>query len=67
MGGMPRATARILTEITDLRSELHDFRAEARSDSRHLGERIDGVNTRLDTVIDAVAQLRTDFANHTHD
>jgi uncharacterized coiled-coil DUF342 family protein len=55
-----RATDKIL-------SELRVFRAEARADIRHLGERIDGVNTRLDTVIDAVAQLRTDFANHTHD
>jgi uncharacterized coiled-coil DUF342 family protein len=55
-----RATDQIL-------SELRDFRAEARADIRHLGERIDGVNTRLDTVIDAVARLRTDFANHTHD
>jgi hypothetical protein len=38
-----------------------------RTGIHRLDERIDGTNTRLDTVIDALAQLRTDFANHTHD
>lgn len=32
-----------------------------------LGARIDGLHTRLDTVIDAVAELRRDFATHTHE
>ena len=32
-----------------------------------VNERIDRVNTRLDTVIDAVAELRADFATHRHD
>jgi uncharacterized coiled-coil DUF342 family protein len=57
---MSRATDQLL-------AELRDFRAEARADLRSLTERLDGVNTRLDTVIDSVAQLRTDLAGHNHD
>jgi uncharacterized coiled-coil DUF342 family protein len=57
---MSRATDQLL-------AELRDFRAEARADLRSLTERLDGVNTRLDTVNDSVAQLRTDFAGHSHD
>jgi hypothetical protein len=62
-----RASRLILTRLDSIERELGDFRADTKADVRHLSERVDGVNTRLDTVIDAVAQLRTDFANHTHD
>lgn len=54
-------------EMRDFRTEMRDFRSETRADIRHLSERIDGVNGRLDTVIDAVAALRSDFDRHTHD
>ena len=66
---MARPTTRILAEIaelrTELRTELREFRTEMRTEIHRLDERVDGTNTRLDTVVDALAQLRT--ANHTHD
>jgi hypothetical protein len=62
-----RTNKLILTRLGSIERGLTEFRAETKADTRHLSERVDGVNTRLDTVIDAVAQLRTDFANHTHD
>jgi hypothetical protein len=48
-----RGEAAILEAITQLHGEMSQLRL--------------AVSTRLDTLIDAVAELRHDFDSHTHD
>ncbi|WP_375496810.1 hypothetical protein [uncultured Jatrophihabitans sp.] len=46
----------VLTEVRELRVDM-----------RAMNARIDALNGRVDTVIDALADLRSDFGRHTHD
>lgn len=51
----------------ELRAEFRALHDRLDRVGERLDGRIDSVNARLDTVIDALAELRRDFAQHTHD
>lgn len=50
-----------------VRGELAALRETVDQRFMHLNDRIDSLNARMDTVIDAIASLRQDFAQHSHD
>ena len=53
----------VLMQLSTMHDEIHEIKGEIRG----INHRIDGVHTRIDTLIDAIAGLRTDFDRHTHD
>lgn len=61
----------VLTEVretrTEMLTEIRELRTETRSELRAMSGRIDALNGRVDTVIDALADLRRDFDTHTHE
>ena len=71
IGPMSEPTARdILTELREMRAEYRmsilELRADLAEYRSRATERMDGISRRLDTLIDAVADLRAEYAGHTH-
>ena len=73
---MARVTLRdVLPELRDTRNELHtelqatrsELRGELLGEIRATNRRLDALNGRVHTVVDAVADLRGDLATHRHD
>lgn len=66
--------ARVRITAGDLQRDVHAVLEEVRAFRQHVDQRFDGVHTRIDglgsrvdTVIDAIADLRVDLATHRHD
>lgn len=52
---------------SELIAEIRAMRAEMNSRLDAVNGRLDGLHTRIDTLVDALAELRRDFATHTHE
>lgn len=53
------------TEVQKLREDVREVRTETTAGFVNLNTRIDGLHTRIDTLIDAIAELHR--LAHTHD
>lgn len=55
------------TDFHAFKGEMCEFRTEVRERFLGVDQRLDSLHQRVDTVVDSIADLRQDFATHSHD